>query len=165
LADEIRETGRRSKIDVSKVELVAYAIRKEREAEIKLTEGETLEPDNYGGRGLPRDPELALLVEAIAKLNSLFEIDGANENDARNILIWVADKAMENATVINQAQENSRDRFLESKQLKDVVLEALVSARNNADLISSELLSDRQKIDVLTNLVGELLHSRINSNK
>ena len=112
---------------------------------------------------MPRDPELALLKEAIAKLNALFEIDGVNENDARNILVWVADKAMENSTVVNQAQENSKDRFLESKQLKDVVLEALVNARSNADLMSSELLSDKEKIDVLTNLVGELLHVRINA--
>jgi hypothetical protein len=70
---------------------------------------------------------------------------------------------MENSIVVNQAQENSKDRFLESKQLKDVVLEALVNARSNADLMSSELLSDRDKIDVLTNLVGELLHIRINA--
>jgi len=70
---------------------------------------------------------------------------------------------MENSIVVNQAQENSRVRFLESKQLKDVVLEALVNARGNADLMSSELLSDKQKIDVLTNLVGELLHARINA--
>ena len=114
---------------------------------------------------MPKDPELALLKEAIAKLNALFEIEGVTENDARNILVWVADKAMENAIVVNQAHENSRDRFLESKQLKDAVLEALVNARGNADLMSSELLSDKQKIDVLTNLVGELLHARLNSHK
>jgi type I restriction enzyme R subunit len=163
LAREIRETGRLSKVDVSEVALVAYAIRKEREAEIRLTEGKPLDPIEDVGGGVPRDPELALLKEAIAKLNALFEIDGVNENDARNILVWVADKAMENSTVVNQAQENSKDRFLESKQLKDVVLEALVNARTNADLMSSELLSDREKIDVLTNLVGELLHVRINA--
>jgi type I restriction enzyme R subunit len=163
LAREIRETGRLSKIDVSEVALVAYAIRKEREADIRLTEGKALDPVQDIGGGVPRDPELALLKEAIAKLNSLFEIDGVNENDARNILVWVADKAMENSTVVNQAQENSRDRFLESKQLKDVVLEALVNARSNADLMSSELLSDKEKIGVLTNLVGELLHVRINA--
>lgn len=162
-AREIRETGRLSKIDISAVALVAYAIRKEREAEIKLTEGKPLDPIQDVGGGVPRDPELALLKEAIAKLNSLFEIDGVNENDARNILVWVADKAMENTIVVSQAQENSKDRFLESKQLKDVVLEALVNARSNADLMSSELLSDRDKIEVLTNLVGELLHVRINA--
>ena len=163
LSKEIRETGKNSKIDVSEVELVAYAIRKERDAEIKLVEAGQLDPSTELGGGLPKDPELALLKEAIAKLNALFEIDGVNENDARNILVWVADKAMENSIIVNQAHENSRDRFLESKQLKDVVLEALVNARSNADLMSSELLSDKQKIDVLTNLVGELLHARINA--
>lgn len=163
LAKEIRDTGRMSKIDISEVELVAYAIRKEREAEIQLSEGKPLDPISDIGGGLPRDPELAMLKEAIAKLNALFEIDGVNESDARNILVWVADKAMENNTVVNQAQENSKDRFLESKQLKDVVLEALVNARSNADLMSSQLLSDRQKIEVLTNLVGELLHLRVNT--
>lgn len=163
LAKEIRDTGRMSKIDISEVELVAYAIRREREAEIQLTEGKPLDPITDIGGGVPRDPELALLKEAIAKLNALFEIDGVNESDARNILVWVADKAMENNTVLNQAQENSKDRFLESKQLKDVVLEALVNARSNADLMSAELLSDKEKIDVLTNLVGELLHLRVNA--
>ncbi len=161
LSKEIRENGRISKIDVSEVELVAYAIRKERDADLKLLEGAQLDPVTAVGGGVPKDPELALLKEAIAKLNALFEIEGVTENDARNILVWVSDKAMENATVVNQAQKNSKDRFLESKQLKDVVLEALVNARSNADLMSSELLSDRQKIDVLTNLVGELLHARI----
>lgn len=163
LAKEIRETGRLSKVDLSEVALVAYTIRKEHDADIKLTEGKQLDPIKDIGGGIPKDPELALLKEAIAKLNALFEIDGVNENDARNILVWIADKAMENSTVVNQAQENSRDRFLESKQLKDVVLEALVNARNNADAISSELLSDRQKIEVLTGLVGELLHVRLNA--
>ena len=165
LSKEIRETGRVSKIDVSEVELVAYAIRKERDADLKLMEGAQLDPVTALGGGVPKDPELALLKEAIAKLNALFEIEGVTENDARNILVWVADKAMENAIVVNQAHENSRDRFLESKQLKDAVLEALVNARGNADLMSSELLSDKQKIDVLTNLVGELLHARLNSHK
>jgi len=165
LSKEIRETGRISKIDVSEVELVAYAIRKERDADLKLMEGAQLDPVTAVGGGVPKDPELALLKEAIAKLNALFEIEGVTENDARNILVWVADKAMENAIVVNQAHENSRDRFLESKQLKDAVLEALVNARGNADLMSSELLSDKQKIDVLTNLVGELLHARLNSHK
>lgn len=163
LSKEIRETGRASKIDVSEVELVAYAIRKEREADIKLVEGAQLDPSTEVGGGLPKDPQLALLKEAIARLNSLFQIEGVTESDARNILVWVADKAMESSIVVNQAHENSRDRFLESKQLKDVVLEALVNARSNADLMSAELLSDRQKIDVLTNLVGELLHARINA--
>jgi type I restriction enzyme R subunit len=163
LAKEIRETGRRANIDLSEVELVAYAIRKEREADMKLTEGKQLDPIQDVGGGLPRDPQLALLKEAVEKLNALFEIEGVNENDIRNILIWVADKAMENATVVTQAHENTKDRFLESKQLKDVVLEALVNARSNADQMSNELLSDKKKIDVLTDLVGALLHLRINS--
>ena len=163
LAKEIRETGRMTRIDLSEVELVAYAIRKEHEADMKLTEGKQLDPIQDVGGGLPRDPQLALLKEAVEKLNALFEIEGVNENDIRNILVWVADKAMENATVVSQAHENTKDRFLESKQLKDVVLEALVNARSNADLVSSELLSDKKKIDVLTDLVGALLHMRVNS--
>lgn len=165
LAKEIRETGRMSKIDLSEIELVAYAIRKEHEADMKLKEGKQLDPIQDVGGGLPRDPQLALLKEAVEKLNALFEIEGVNENDIRNILVWVADKAMENATVVNQAHENTKDRFLESKQLKDAVLEALVDARSNADLMSSELLSDKKKIDVLTNLVGALLHMRVNSHE
>lgn len=163
LSKEIRETGRLSQVDLSEVELVAYAIRKEREADIQLSEGKPLDPIKDVGGGLPSDPQMALLKEAVEKLNSLFEIDGVNENDARNILIWVADKAMENSIVVNQAHENSKDRFLESKQLKDAVLEALVNARSNADLMSNELLTDMKKIEVLTNLVGELLHLRVNS--
>jgi hypothetical protein len=89
LSKEIRETGRLSKIDVSEVELVAYAIRKEREANLKLTEGSQLDPKTELGRGVPKDPQLALLREAVARLNALFEIEGANENDARNILVWL----------------------------------------------------------------------------
>lgn len=53
--------------------------------------------------------------------------------------------------------------ILESKQLKDVMLEALVNTRDNAESMSAELLSDQQKIDALTKLVGELLHVRLNS--
>jgi len=60
-------------------------------------------------------------------------------------------------------QISQEGRFLESKQLKDVVLEALVNARTNADSMTKELLTDRQKIEVLNNLVGELLHARINA--
>lgn len=163
LAKEIRDSGREGRVDVSEVALVAYAIRKEREADIKLVDGKPLEPSNDVGSGVPHDPELALLNEAIAKLNSLFELEGVNENDSRNILVWVSDKAMENQTVRNQAEKNSRDQFLESKQLKDVVLEALVSTRENAESMSAELLSDQHKIDVLTRLVGELLHVRVNT--
>lgn len=161
-AKEIRETGRVSPVDLSEVELVAYAIRKEREADIKLVEGKPLDPSNDVGSGVPHDPELALLKEAVAKLNALFEMDGVNENDSRNILVWVADKAMENLTVRTQAEKNSRDQFLESKQLKDAVLEALVNTRDNAESMSAKLLDDQQKIDLLTKLVGELLHTRVN---
>lgn len=165
LAKEIRETGRVSKVDVSEVELVAYAIRKAHDADIKLVEGKPLDPSNDVGSGIPHDPELAQLKEAVEKLNSLFEGEGLNENDSRNILIWVADKAMENQTVRTQAGKNTRDQFLESKQLRDVVLEALVNTRENAETMSNELLSDQLKIDLLTKLVGELLHTRVNSAK
>jgi len=81
------------------------------------------------------------------------------------MIVWMPHLAEQDlgSNWLDLFQISQEGRFLESKQLKDVVLEALVNARTNADSMTKELLTDRQKIEVLNNLVGELLHARINA--
>jgi type I restriction enzyme R subunit len=164
LSREIHDAGRTAKIDVSEVELVAYAIRKDKEAKLELDDGSPLQPLTGVGGGVPHDQELAALAEAVQKLNAMFDLEGVTESDTRNIVVWVTDKAMENDTVKTQASKNTRDQFLESNQLRETVLEALVAARSNAEALSAEFLESKQKIDRLTEAVGELLHLRVNKN-
>lgn len=157
----IRDTGSAPSIDLSEVELVAYAIRKDSDSELNLDDGAALPPLTGVGGGVPHDPEMAALAEIVHKLNAMFDIDGVTETDTRNIVVWVTEKAMENDIVRAQASKNSRDQFLESNQLKETVLEALVNARNNAEALSSEFLESREKIDQLTQAVGALIHGKL----
>jgi len=157
----IRDTGSAPTIDLSEVELVAYAIRKDSDGALDLDDGKALGPLTAVGGGVPRDPEMVALAEIVDKLNSMFDIDGVTEADTRNIVIWVMDKAMENEIVKTQAAKNTRDQFLESNQLKESVLEALVNARTNAEALSAEFLESKEKIDQLTQAVGELIHRKL----
>lgn len=159
----IRDTGRAPTIDLSEVELVAYAIRKDSDAALDLDDGAALPPLTGVGGGVPHDPEMAALSEIVHKLNAMFDIEGVTEADTRSIVVWVTEKAMENDTVKTQAAKNTRDQFLESNQLKETVLEALVNARSNAEALSAEFLESKEKIDKLTEAVGELIHLRSNS--
>lgn len=162
LSRQIRDGERQTRIDLSEVKLVAYAIRRDKELNAGLDEGSPLTPLTSVGGGVPQDPELAALAEAVSRLNALFDLDDVTVADQRAMVVWVADKAMENATVITQAKKNSKDQFLESTHLKNTVLESLVETRQNADRLSATLLSDEQKIALFTEIVGELLHTRLN---
>lgn len=52
---------------------------------------------------------------------------------------------------------------MESNQLKETLLGALVNARNNAEVLSAKFLESKEKIDKLTEAVGVLSHLKSNS--
>jgi type I restriction enzyme R subunit len=158
---EIRDHGRSSSVDVSEVELVAYAIRKDKEAKLQLDDGSPLQPLSGVGGGVPHDPEMAALAEAVQKLNAMFDLEGVTEADTRNIVVWVTDKAMENDTVKTQASKNTRDQFLESSSLRTTVLEALVGAQDSLEGITKAVLGDEQKVATFIRLVGELVYKKV----
>jgi type I restriction enzyme R subunit len=96
-------------------------------------------------------------------LNDLFESDLISGSDTRAFVIWISEKASENATLKTQAKANSLDQFLASPDLQKTLIETVVSVTGNAKVMANDLLSDTEKIGLLTRLVGELLHTKLNA--
>jgi type I restriction enzyme R subunit len=164
LSREIRDSRRRSEIDLSGVSLNAFGIKKGSTINLQLTEdGGTIAPTVSSGGGVPVDPEMALLSQAVARLNDLFESDLISGSDTRAFVIWISEKASENATLKTQAKANSLDQFLASPDLQKTLIETVVSVTGNAKVMANDLLSDTEKIGLLTRLVGELLHTKLNA--
>jgi type I restriction enzyme R subunit len=164
LSREIRDSRRRSEIDLSGVSLNAFGIKKGSTINLQLTEDEgTIAPTVSSGGGVPVDPEMALLSQAVARLNDLFESDLISGSDTRAFVIWISEKASENATLKTQAKANSLDQFLASPDLQKTLIETVVSVTGNAKVMANDLLSDTEKIGLLTRLVGELLHTKLNA--
>jgi type I restriction enzyme R subunit len=159
----IRDSGSAPSIDLSEVELVAYAIRKDSDAELDLNDGAALPPLTGVGGGVPHDPEMAALAEVVHKLNAMFDIDGVTDVDVRNIVIWVRDKTMENSGVVAQAAENTRDQFLESNLLKQTALQALIDSGKNAEILSEQFLESEERLGQLIAAVGALIYGKLNS--
>jgi hypothetical protein len=73
----------------------------------------------------------------------------------------VAAKAGEESKIQNQARANTLEQFLESPDLRPILLAALFTAQGNFQTMGKELAEDDQKLAKLIGIVGRVLHKQL----
>ena len=162
LAREVRPTNRNDSIDLSGVELTKLGFKKNESVSLNLTgESAELKPLTDVGSGKAHDPSMASLREAIEKMNALF--DGEfTPGDYEVLVNAVTTKAAEDDKIKKQATSgNTLEQFLESPDLKTVLLTALLTSSDNLKAMGDEVLGDDQKLARLVKIIGTVLHTKL----
>jgi type I restriction enzyme R subunit len=158
LARLIRDTVVDLPIDLAGVELIGYGIRPTGTQALKLTGEGDLDPLTAAGTKTPVDPVLARLLEAVEQLNQLFDDDTFTDADMVGFYTHIKGKAAENEKITTQASVNSEKQFLASPDLKDTVIQAIVTSGDNFSKMTGEALGDDQKLARIIDLIGRALY-------
>jgi len=166
LAREIREINRNSPIDLEGVNLVKLGFKKLVKQDLNLN-GDTvsLDPNSFEAKVSQKEDTLSSISEAVEQMNSLFDLEGITDADLTSFINYVSLKASEDAQIQAQATAgNTLEQFLESPDLKDIILTSILNAQGNLESMSMEVLKDQHKLNVLTKIIGKVLLTRINEN-
>jgi hypothetical protein len=101
--------------------------------------------------------------EAIEKMNTLSDAD-YTKGDFEGLISYVSPKASENQNIRRQAASgNTLKQFLESPDLKSVLLTAILASGDNLKSMGDEVMADEQKLAGLVNIIGKVLHANLPS--
>jgi type I restriction enzyme R subunit len=162
LSREIRDNSPRETIDLDGVELAKLGFKKSDTVKLDLgSEAGALKPLTAAGSGVAHDPVLTTIKEAIEQMNNLFDDEGLTNGDFEGFITYVAAKASEESKIQNQAKANTLERFLESPDLRPILLTALFAATGNFQTMGKELAEDDQKLARLVEIVGRVLYKKL----
>lgn len=162
LSREIRDNSPRESIDLDGVELAKLGFRKSDTVKLDLgSEEGALKPLTAAGTGVAHDPVLTTIKEAIEQMNNLFDDEGLTNGDFEGFITYIAAKAGEETKIQDQAKANTLERFLESPDLRPLLLAALFAATGNFQTMGKELAEDDQKLAKLIEIVGRVLHKKL----
>ena len=114
-----------------------------------------LDPMGDSGGGAVQDKQKALLSEIVAKVNDLF--DGELTDDDKLVYVnnVLKGKLLESDLLVQQAMSNSKERFADSPDLKEVLRDAIIDAFEAHDLMSKQALdSEKVRRGLLSILLG-----------
>jgi type I restriction enzyme R subunit len=116
LAPLLREqVGDEDPIDLSSVQLTHYRLSKIKQQDLLLAkdgDGTGLYPATDVGKGKSKDKLEEWLSQIINRLNDLFVTDGLSASDMVSYAHTIRDKLLENASVMNQIDNNSPEQAL-----------------------------------------------------
>jgi type I restriction enzyme R subunit len=166
LSREIRDNSPRETIDLDGVELAKLGFRQSETVKLDLGGEEgALKPLTGAGTGAAHDPVLTTLRQAIEQMNTLFDDEGLTNGDFEGFITYVTAKAGEESKIQNQARANTLEQFLESPDLRPILLAALFTAQGNFQNMGKELAEDDQKLAKLIGIVGRVLHKQLTESK
>jgi type I restriction enzyme R subunit len=114
--------------------------RKQATVSPKLTGEETLKSMKGAGTGTVRPPEMVALDAVIEKINDLFAGDHP-ESSVRGVITHAKDRLTENATIRQQAENNTLEQFSASPDLHHEVMDAFLGAQESAEDITAQIVN------------------------
>ncbi len=135
------------------------AQRTQREEEGGLGEPDKLDPLTEAGTGFVREPERAYMRELIERVNALFEGELTDQDKLVYVNRVLLGKLLESETLIQQAASNSKEQFASSPDLKSEILNAIMSALDAHNVMSTQALNSEAVRAGLTDIL--LNHSRL----
>jgi type I restriction enzyme, R subunit len=138
------EFGReREGIDLSKVVLTHHSLKDQGSRSLQLGAGQSkkIEPLTEVGGGMVREKQKAWLSEIIQKVNDLF--DGELTDDDKLVYVnnVIVGKLLESKVLRQQASSNSKEQFANSPDLKTEIVNAIISALDAHNTMSSQALN------------------------
>ena len=144
-------------VDLAGLKLTHYRVSKDGTLVGVGPEGDTptLDPTTDNGLRDARDREKKYLAELIQKLNDAFGKD-ISDKDKVALAIHVSEKLRDNAVVMAQVQNNSREQAMKAN-LPQAAIQAIVGAMTTHQTMATKLLSDETTRDIFLTVVYELL--------
>jgi type I restriction enzyme R subunit len=146
-------------VDLSKVVLTHHTLRSKGQNTLNLSQGDPQKLAPLApGDGSVQDKDKALLAEIIARLNDLFTGDLTDEDKVIYVRAVIRGKLLESTTLQQQASANSKEQFGSSPDLGTALMDAIISALDAHQTMSSQALGsasirDGMK-DILLNQTG-----------
>lgn len=147
----------REGVDLSQVKLTHHTLKNRGQQNLNLSDKDApkLAPITEAGSGSVQEKEKARLSEIIEKVNDLFDGD-LTDNDklvyVNNVLLG---KLLESDTLIQQAGNNTKERFANSPDLKEEITNAIIDALDAHTAMSTQALSSESVqhglLDILLN--------------
>jgi len=136
------EFGReRTDVDVSKIVLTHHKLKSQGQQKLSLGgDAEPLQPLTATGTGTLQEKEKARLAEILAKLNDLFQGDVTDDDQLVYVNNVLKGKLMENQTLVQQANHNSKQQFSSSPALAKAILDAVIDAFEAHSTMSRQAL-------------------------
>ena len=143
-------------IDLSKVVLTHYSVRHLGTTSPDPRSGDPIPiPGLAPGGGGVQDKNKVELAEIIAKLNELFSGELGDNDKLPYVCSVIRGKLLESSTLRQQAAANSKKQFSHSPDLNKALLDAIISAFDAHQLMSTQALNSEDvregMIDILLN--------------
>jgi type I restriction enzyme R subunit len=137
------EFGReREGVDLSKVVLTHHTLKNQGKRSLPLSGGDVpkLKPLDEVGSGEVQDKQKAKLSEIIAKVNNLFEGELTDQDKLVYVNNVLMGKLLESQTLVQQAQNNTKEQFANSPDLKTELMNAIIAALDAHTTMSTQAL-------------------------
>lgn len=148
----------REGVDLSKVTLTHHRLKMQGGSALVLGENQgeyKLDPMSAPGTGQIQDKEKIKLSEIVQKVNDLF--DGGLTDDDKLIYVnnVLKGKLLESDLLMQQAQGNTKERFANSPDLRDLLRDAIIDAfEAHGEMSKQALASDKVRDGLLAVLLG-----------
>ncbi|MEU1969391.1 hypothetical protein ABZ541_29050 [Micromonospora sediminicola] len=112
-----------------------------------------------GSGGVNQDPQLVRLVEVIARINDLFggELGPA---EIEGFVKPVAAKAEQAPGIADQIDNNAKDQFLDSRDLRESIVDAAFDVESAVGKLSDAAMGDDARAEKLIRIIGEFMWER-----
>ena len=160
LARQITGKNRTQEIDFSTVELTHIKQTRTADQTLDLASGQSrvLKPITSTGSGQSRDPRMVRLEQVLAKVNDLFAGEDFSPAEQRSWVEGVVTVLMDNDTIATQAGANSKKQFIDSPDLNEAVVEAVLGNQASHHKMADIFFTDDRIKVTLVHLLGELIH-------
>ena len=138
----------REGVDLSKVALTHHRLRERGTAPLVLGEPEAdykLQPMSAPGTGQIQDKDKTRLSEIVQKVNDLFEGELTDDDKLIYVNEVLKGKLLESDLLVQQALNNSKERFADSPDLSSELLNAIIEAFEAHTAMSRQAL-DSEKV-------------------
>ena len=109
-----------------------------------------------GSAGDNQDLQLVRLVDVVARINDLFGGELGPE-EIEGFVMPVAAKAQAAPGIADQIDNNAKDQFLDSRDLRESIIDAVFDVESAVRNLSDAAMADDARAEALVRIVGEFM--------
>lgn len=147
-----------TEVDLS--DLVLKRVQQIDHGKASITLGSVEEPlpafPEAGAGSANQDRQLVRLVEVIARINDLFG-DELEPGEIEGFVKPVAAKAEEAPGIADQIDNNAKDQFLDSRDLRESIIDAAFDVESAIEKLSRTAMGDDARAEKLIRIIGEFM--------
>lgn len=136
----------REGVDLSEVVLTHHNLRNRGKQSMKLKDDQypELQPLDEAGSGEVREAKKAFLNEITEKVNDLFSGDLTDSDKLVYVKDVILGKLLESEVLVQQAKNNSKERFSESPDFDQAQIDAIIESEEAHVLMAAQALASTE---------------------